>query len=45
MKLSSLVMLALIALLVALAGIYHNQLWLYFSTLFCLLQNESVGCK
>ena len=45
MKFSSLIMLALIGLLIALVAVYHDQLWLYFSTLFCLLQNESVGCK
>ena len=44
MKLSDLILVVLICLLAAIAAIYHAQLWLYFSTLFCLLRSESVGC-
>ncbi len=45
MRISSLAMLVLIGLLIACVAIYHEQLWLYFSTLFCLLHNGTAGCR
>ena len=44
MKLSTLIMVALLCLLGAFTVIYQNQLWSYFSTLYCLTRYESVGC-
>ena len=44
MKLNTLILVILICVLMAVAAIYHEQLWLYVSTLFCLLQSEGMGC-
>jgi hypothetical protein len=44
MKLSGLILIVLVCSLAAIIALYHEQLWLYFSTLFCLLHSGSVGC-
>jgi hypothetical protein len=44
MKPLDLVLVALILLLVAITAVYHKELWQYFSTLYCLLHSQSVGC-
>jgi hypothetical protein len=44
MKPFDLILVFLVGILAAIVAIYHAELWLYFSTLFCLLHSESVGC-
>ena len=45
MKPFDLILVLLLAVLAAIVAIYHAELRLYFTTLFCLLHSESVGCK
>ena len=44
MKFSGHIMVVLLCLLAIYIVIYHDQLWSYFSTLYCLTRYESVGC-
>jgi hypothetical protein len=44
MKLSGLFLIIVLAALATIIAFYHEQLWLYVSTLYCLLRYESVGC-
>jgi hypothetical protein len=44
MKLSGLFLVIVLGVLAVIIALYHQQLWLYVSTLYCLLRYESVGC-
>ncbi len=44
MKRFDLILVALLGILAAIVAIYHAELWLYFSTMYCLFHSESVGC-